>query len=216
PPAPGPPPTGETSPTTGAPAPGRRPLPPGGCCTTAPRSGGTSKAPSRTWATPPRSPRKTSPSPRGWCGATPAVSAPSGWTRPCPPMSPPTQRRPAPEPDRTQPAPPCSAGAGTQTPDEGDPDDPPGNPALAGHRRRGRRERLPGDGRGRGADREGARRRAARGRARRPPTKETPLTPLETLLWLAIAGAAAGIGYLAMDVVVARIEKARAKKKEEQ
>jgi len=42
------------------------------------------------------------------------------------------------------------------------------------------------------------------------------MTPLETLLWLAIAGAAAGIGYLAMDVVVARIEKARAKKKEEQ
>ncbi|MFC7745454.1 hypothetical protein ACFQXA_37950 [Nocardiopsis composta] len=40
--------------------------------------------------------------------------------------------------------------------------------------------------------------------------------PLETLLWLAIAGAAAGIGYLLMDLAIARIEKARTKKKEGQ
>jgi len=41
------------------------------------------------------------------------------------------------------------------------------------------------------------------------------MTPLETLLWLCIAGAAAGLGYLAMDLAIAWAKKARAKKEEE-
>src|SRR5690606_39938830 len=57
--------------------------------------------------------------------------------------------------------------------------------------------------------------RATRGRARRPPTEGDPMTPLETLLWLCIAGAAAGLGYLAMDLAIAWAKKARAKKEEE-
>src|SRR5690606_11076028 len=57
--------------------------------------------------------------------------------------------------------------------------------------------------------------RATRGRARRPSTEGDPMTPLETLLWLCIAGAAAGLGYLAMDLAIAWAKKARAKKEEE-
>src|SRR5690606_41546217 len=54
--------------------------------------------------------------------------------------------------------------------------------------------------------------RATRGRARRPPTEGDPMTPLETLLWLCIAGAAAGLGHLAAHLALPSAKRAQPKK----